>query len=101
MATTIHFSGADFCLDADELAGDLLDALYDCGTPGQDATEAVQFVLDHWQITGDQDQCAAYLRGYGAWDDSELSDHAENLRRLVWLAGCGLREEPVIYFSAY
>jgi hypothetical protein len=28
------------------------------------------------------------LRGYGAWDDNELSDHDQNLKRLLWLA-CG------------
>lgn len=26
------------------------------------------------------------LRGYGAWDETELADHAQNLQRLVWLA---------------
>lgn len=28
------------------------------------------------------------LREYGAWDDSELSDHDQNLQRLLWIA-CG------------
>ena len=28
------------------------------------------------------------LRGYGAWDEEELTDHAQNLQRLLWLA-CG------------
>ena len=28
------------------------------------------------------------LREYGAWDDKELSDHDENLSRLLWIA-CG------------
>ena len=28
------------------------------------------------------------LQGYGAWSDVELSDHAQNLQRLLWLA-CG------------
>ena len=26
------------------------------------------------------------LGGYGAWDETELADHAQNLQRLVWLA---------------
>jgi len=25
------------------------------------------------------------LRGYGAWDDEELADHAQNLQRVLWL----------------
>lgn len=28
------------------------------------------------------------LDGYGAWDDAELADHAQNLQRLLWIA-CG------------
>ena len=28
------------------------------------------------------------LRDYGAWDDNELSDHDDNLDRLLWIA-CG------------
>lgn len=28
------------------------------------------------------------LKEYGAWDDKELSDHDENLNRILWIA-CG------------
>jgi hypothetical protein len=28
------------------------------------------------------------LKEYGAWDDSELSNHSDNLARILWLA-CG------------
>lgn len=31
---------------------------------------------------------AEELKEYGAWDDKELSDHDQNLTRLLWLA-CG------------
>jgi hypothetical protein len=31
---------------------------------------------------------AAELRGYGAWEEIELADHAQNLQRVLWLA-CG------------
>ena len=34
------------------------------------------------------------LRGYGAWDDEELADHAQNLQRLLWLAACDIAESP-------
>ena len=30
----------------------------------------------------------AELAEYGAWDDAELADHAQNLQRIVWIA-CG------------
>jgi hypothetical protein len=31
---------------------------------------------------------AAELKGYGAWDEAELADHAQNLQRILWIA-CG------------
>ena len=32
------------------------------------------------------------LREYGAWDADELSDHEQNLQRLLWCAACDIRE---------
>jgi hypothetical protein len=26
------------------------------------------------------------LREYGAWDDEDLADHAQNLQRILWIA---------------
>ena len=34
----------------------------------------------------------AELRDYG-WDDAELADHAQNLRRLLWIAAGDIVEE--------
>ncbi len=34
----------------------------------------------------DPAKLASELREYGAWDDVELADHQQNLRRFVWLA---------------
>ena len=31
---------------------------------------------------------SAELAGYGAWDDEERADHAQNLQRVLWIA-CG------------
>jgi hypothetical protein len=36
---------------------------------------------------------AAELREYGAWDPDELSDDADNWRRILWIAAGNLREE--------
>lgn len=33
------------------------------------------------------------LRYYGAWDEEELQDHAQNLQRLLWLACGDINEE--------
>jgi hypothetical protein len=33
------------------------------------------------------------LREYGAWDDTELADHDQNLQRILWLACGDITEE--------
>jgi len=35
---------------------------------------------------------SAALKEYGAWNDLELSDHNENLTRLLWVACCDVSE---------
>ena len=35
---------------------------------------------------------AACLKEYGAWDETELKDHNENLTRLLWVACCDISE---------
>jgi len=32
------------------------------------------------------DLLAAELAEYGAWDENELKDHAQNLQRILWIA---------------
>lgn len=41
----------------------------------------------------DPDKIRDELRDCGAWDDEELADNEANLRRIVWLAACNIREE--------
>lgn len=36
----------------------------------------------------DPEQLKKELRQYGAWNEEELSDHNENLTRILWIA-CG------------
>ena len=33
------------------------------------------------------------LSEYGAWDDTELSDHNQNIQRILWIAGCDIDEQ--------
>lgn len=35
---------------------------------------------------------AAELREYDAWDETELADHKQNLRRIVWIAAANIVE---------
>lgn len=39
------------------------------------------------------DDIRAELKEYGAWDEIELSDDAENIQRILWIAGCNIKEE--------
>ena len=39
------------------------------------------------------DVLARELAEYGAWDDEQLKDHAENLRRIVWIAASDIVEQ--------
>ena len=45
----------------------------------------------------------ACLKPYGAWDEDELADHEQNLRRLLWLAAGQVKEEKScwVYFEGY
>jgi hypothetical protein len=36
----------------------------------------------------DPDLLRRELKEYGAWDETQLSDHAQNLQRILWIA-CG------------
>lgn len=87
-------------IHATDLPPDLLEALKDCGRPGK-ADVPVDYVLTNYEVSGDEAECRAMLRGYGAWGDDELEDHESNLRRLVWLAGCQIMESGEAYFSTY
>jgi folate-binding Fe-S cluster repair protein YgfZ len=41
----------------------------------------------------DPETLRSELREYGAWDDVELSDHPQNLQRLLWIAACDISEQ--------
>lgn len=41
----------------------------------------------------DPSQLYAELAEYGAWDEVELQDHAENLQRILWLAAGNITDE--------
>ena len=36
---------------------------------------------------------AKELQEYGAWDEVELSDHDQNIQRILWIAAGNIREE--------
>ena len=98
MKSGIWFSGPVMSIDVDDISPELLSDLIDCSGPG-DASDAVEYVLNRWDIGGEPLDCAAMLYGYGPWDKDDLRDHKQNLRRLVWLSACGIAEEGEAYFE--
>ena len=41
----------------------------------------------------DPEQVRAELAEYGAWNEEELRDHAQNLQRVLWCGVCDIWEE--------
>jgi putative AlgH/UPF0301 family transcriptional regulator len=39
------------------------------------------------------EKIAEVLRGYGAWDETQLADAEANKRRIVWIAANDIRED--------
>ena len=76
---------------------DMLSSLLDCAIPGQEATPAVTDFLDSFCVLISPEDARAYLKGFGAWEDGQLNDHAENRQRVIWLLAGNLRErEPFV-----
>jgi hypothetical protein len=42
----------------------------------------------------DPDSLRRELKEYGAWDDADLSDHQQNLSRILWLAAGDIKDNP-------
>lgn len=66
-------------------------------TPGRDATPEVEDLINKPHIRKQLDKLkpkdvSDELSEYGAWDDDELADHEENLKRLLWIAGNDINE---------
>lgn len=38
------------------------------------------------------DALASELREYGAWDEKELKDHAQNIQRILWIFAGDIKE---------
>ena len=90
---TLHLT-LGLCMDEQEIAAlsvDLFDDLVGCMTPGRDAQPEVDHAIKTYTITADEN-IRDHLRGYGTWDEDELSNHDDNIQRAVWLIGCDLFE---------
>lgn len=62
-----------------------------------DQTENVNSNVGRVEWLANADAIRRTLREYGAWDDDELSDAAENRCRILWIAAFDIGEEPEVY----
>ena len=64
------------------------------GRNDDDVEEALRHAYVVAQFdTLDPNGIRSELREYGAWDDAELADEAQNRARLLWCAAWSIREE--------
>lgn len=67
------------------------DCIRDCSSQGR-VDDAVEYWVSELQLTAPPWLLRRYLRCIGAWDRAELCDHEENLKRLLWLWACQIKE---------
>lgn len=63
-----------------------------------DNSEAVEEVLKLKMVQEqikllDKEKIVKCLEDYGAWDDEELSNHDENIKRLIWIGSWNYFDE--------
>lgn len=84
----------------EDLAPDLRSDLLDCARPGNDATDAVEYVLAAHPVDADEAAVRGHLASLGAWDPGDLDDPERNLRRLVWVLAGELRANGLFALEA-
>lgn len=62
------------------------------------ADEAIEELLQDYNIECYEQDVRKYLKHFGAWSESELENHEDNLKRLVWLACLECRENETNFF---
>jgi hypothetical protein len=98
----INLSGTDFFLSMVELESISPQLAIDWPiSGGGDASSQCEFILSQYDITCDPVDAIAYLLPYGAWEQEDLTDHDENMLKLVWLIGTDLGESGEAYLSGY
>lgn len=68
-----------------------VDCILYCSASGP-VDDAVEHWLDRLQLDAPPWLLRDHLKGYGAWDASDLCDHKANLGRLLWLWACDCKE---------
>jgi len=98
----IDISGTDFFITLDELRESNPQLAIDWPITGPGSADSqVEYILSQYDITCDAQDAIAYLLPYGAWEEHELTDHNENMLKLIWIIGGDLGEQGEAYLSGY
>lgn len=77
-----------------------LECICDCSGAG-DRDDDVGRWVDRLEFDGPAWLFRDYLKGFGCWDASDLCDHDENKKRVLWIWACNAREDPEAYGFLY
>lgn len=80
-----------------ELPGEAIESVPSQGA----ADDAVEYLRSALDVEVDAEELKEFLSCYGAWNDEELSDHDNNIERLLWLAclDCQENNTTTFYFG--
>lgn len=68
------------------LTEEQIDSIPRQGQADSFVSDLADVIVDPFDTPELQQDLKDELKEYGAWNDEELSDHAENLKRALWLA---------------
>lgn len=93
---SIHI-GYGETIDIAELSPELIQDLADCTTAG-DCSEAVDYVMNTYPVSGDPEFVRDYVRSFGGWIDDD-SNPDDDLARAIWIAASQLFEFETYTFE--
>lgn len=70
----------------------------DCYHPGSCDQDVKAWVKD-LKLSANKKDLVKYLKGFGAWEDSELKNHQSNLMRLLWLIAGDITNQGEFIFE--
>ena len=80
--------------DGIDLPQDFIDSVPSSGP----ADESVSDLRLAYDVQCSESDLVQFLKSYGAWEAEELTDHDENINRLIWLSCLDCQESSSTYF---
>lgn len=96
-ASTKTFSAYFNYIGSIELSLEIAEMCSHSGDCSEDIDRCMELPEIKVELEGiDPKELVKELEEYGAWDKEELTDHTENLRRILWIASGNITEEAPI-----